>query len=160
MSKRDAHAPEDPDDDDTNGMDVEEGVQDDALQTIIQDIDTSNPFPKDLHTMSEEEILNIHDNIRIQINRRKRDDIMARLTRCIVNSGEIIGHYTGMRMPESWARRIQDDVILKEALSSLVLGKGFKPHPAITFGLTITDHLTHTIAVNIGPRDQDEKKDE
>jgi hypothetical protein len=151
---------------------VLEPAQPNNLVVVINDIkdlyinnpglslDKRNPYPVDFLTLSDDEIINMYDNLRMQLHQRKRDDIIAKMVRLVVNIGDIAAHYGGYRIPQSAIDKIQQDSVLKEALAAVVLGKAFKPHPLIALALSLADSGAHAFASRLPLEENNTQNDE
>lgn len=124
-------------------------IKDNYVQNPGLSFNTKSPFPIDLHSLSPEEIVNVYDNMKIQLNMRKRDDLIGRLVRILINSSTIATQYLGFKIPDSWLRTVNEDTILRESLAATMMGKGMKPHPIATLTLAFSDHVMSAVAAAI-----------
>jgi len=85
----------------------------------------------------------------MQMNMRKRDDLIGRLVRILINSSTIATQYLGFKIPDSWLKTVNEDTILRESLAATMMGKGMKPHPIATLTLAFSDHVLSAVTAAI-----------
>lgn len=101
---------------------------------------TTSLLPIDLTKITDDELINVCDNMMSQKLRTKKADMCSRIISSTANIGRLIGAITGLSGLDRVVHRLDNDPILRSSLMELFIGKNVTPRPVVTLGLCVLDY--------------------
>lgn len=95
----------------------------------------NDPFPLNLHELSNQELINVWDNLVIEKTRRKRDVVINRSLFTVVEICQMVAEILDLKLPNELIGAVETDAMLRESLVATVVGQGFKPSSLLSLAL-------------------------
>jgi hypothetical protein len=111
-------------------------------------VDKTDPITTDLTTLTNQEIINVIDNMRIQMTRTRKSELVERAIGTIHNTMQLFARKRGKMIPETTMNQLASDSLLRESCVALFLGQNFTLSPLTTAAISVAYHFT-TFLLNI-----------
>lgn len=117
---------------------------------------TSALLPIDILKITDDELINVVDNMISQINRTKKGDMTVKIISAFTGSARLFSAITGVQGIDTQITRLSDDPILRSSIMETMVGKNISPKPLHTLGLCLLEYGTRiaTALIIDGQRQQ------
>jgi hypothetical protein len=107
------------------------------------DCKTTNLLPIDLPKLTDQEVINVAQNMITQINGSKKSGMTRKAVSAISNTArlacQMVGYPSGL---DEVLQQVDVDTDLRDSLIQIFLGKNVSPSPKVTFTLSLLSHGT------------------
>lgn len=129
-------------------------VLENHIKTIYRDnnglsIKTSALLPTDLKKLTDDELVNVCDNLIAQRNRTKKNGMATKIISCAASVARLATHLVGYGNCDNLFEKINEDVVLRDSVIEAALGKNISPKPAVTAAICVADYLASFCATLI-----------
>ena len=105
-------------------------------------VKTSSMLSTDIVKLTNEELVNVIDNMITQVNRNKKTDMTDKAIRAVTNVTKLGCYFTGISSPIKLMEKIDDDIVLRNSVVELALGKNVSPKPLVTLCFSLAEYLS------------------
>lgn len=101
---------------------------------------TSSLLPLDLAKITDDELINVADNMVAQLNKTKKADTASKILSSACALGRLITSVFGYNGTEILVQRLENDPVFKNSVMETVIGKNISPRPMVTLGLCLIEY--------------------
>lgn len=112
-------------------------------------LNSKDPIPVDLDTLSPKEIIHVAQNLQIYLVRSRKDDIVSRFLNIFANITYLTARFRGANINNSINQAFAQDHLLRQSFVEVFVGRTAQIHPLLTLGVAGISHLTNILVQSI-----------